>query len=291
VRYVTVEEFDALWDGKTVSYHDGVWYGFDSQDQTIIPFYGLNIVDGYVLFDDDSNPYLRVGNNPDGGAELLLDSDLPLVNYVKNPSFEVDTLNWSTISGTLTRNTSQFYIGTASAAVNASPGGGIQTTLKLAGKKGSTTYKRYWVSFWFKGNVANRSFNSRISGSGVLSFVNKSFISNGGWQKVSFTFVARENSNANLRVLVDASTIQTFYLDAVQVVGNEAPLDYFDGSTPDTEESTYAWGGTPNDSASLKFNKTPYYKALNLPNDATLLELDVDFTPYYDSLESGEISI
>ena len=76
-RFVTVEDFDALWETKTVSYHDGVWYGFDVQDQIVIPFYGEDIVDGYISLADDGNPYLNVTSTGDTGneAELLFDTD------------------------------------------------------------------------------------------------------------------------------------------------------------------------------------------------------------------------
>lgn len=39
VRHVSVEDFDAVWDGKTVAQHDSVWASNNASDQIIIPLY------------------------------------------------------------------------------------------------------------------------------------------------------------------------------------------------------------------------------------------------------------
>jgi hypothetical protein len=49
------------------------------------------------------------------------------VNYITNPSFEVDTTNWTaTASGTLARTTGEFNTGSASLAVTNGSGSGAQ---------------------------------------------------------------------------------------------------------------------------------------------------------------------
>ena len=39
IRYVSVEDFDAVWSGKTVAQHDSVWGNNEVSDQIIIPLY------------------------------------------------------------------------------------------------------------------------------------------------------------------------------------------------------------------------------------------------------------
>lgn len=77
-RFVNVDEFNDRWDGKTVRYHDGIWDGFEIQDQIIIPFYGLDITNGSVRFDVDGNPYFQKlisGEENNGEVAILLDTD------------------------------------------------------------------------------------------------------------------------------------------------------------------------------------------------------------------------
>ena len=284
VRYVTVEEFDALWDGKTVSYHDGVWYGFDSQDQTIIPFYGLNIVDGYIGFDTDNNPYLKVTGTGEGEAELLFEYDLSKTNLVTNPSFETGTSGWvATNDCTISQSTLQKYSGNNSLLIQRT--GTFNRDAARFIVTGLTPGIVYTASLWAYITGYAGTYNADgilIMGRGGVGGFSTARYSNtkiNQWQRLSGKAIA--SNTGTIEIYAYAMTGFDVFIDSVQLNFGENLTEYFDGSTVDTEEITYEWSGTPHSSTSLKYTKTPYYKLLDGSNSPTLLELDVDFTPYY----------
>jgi hypothetical protein len=291
VRHVTVEEFDAFWDGKTVSYHDGVWYGFDSQDQIIIPFYGQNITNGYIGFDTDSNPYIKITGTGDGEAELLFDSELNQTNLITNPSFESNITDWTWNSATLQSGTtfSQAFSGTRSMVVTSNGGANFgMFSILLSATAGNTytgsiyvrdkdTALPYRVGFeWWTAT----SGGSQIS----VSTGADTSVTSSGWTRVSFTATAPVGTNAiRFTIFSNGSPTsgQQAYFDAAMLEESDELREYFDGNTPQ-ESGIIGWNGTPNLSTSFKNTyAAPYYKVLDGSNTATLLELDVDFTPYY----------
>lgn len=274
-RFVDVADFHAIWGNKTVAYHDGVWDAFDTQDQIIMPFYGQDIVDGYIGFDGDGTPYLKVTGTGDGDASLLFDEDLTSTNYVLNPNFETDTAGWvdkgQITGGTMTRDTSVFYAGTASAKLSGVRYQGIRTTVSV----NSSRYTKYYASFYFKGE-AGKSYAYGFGGNSTVTFT-----ATGGWVRYASSVSVNGANNLNLVIWNNTTGTSVFYVDNVQVsVGTSTPT-YFDGSTTDTAYVRYEWSGTPNASTSLMYTKTPYYVPIDSTHLPTLLELDVDFTPYY----------
>lgn len=96
VRHVTVDDFDALWAGKSVGLHDAMWEGYDSSDHIIAPLRYIGDDESVLMFldtdvnpyydfegdpeisvfpDTDNNPYYVTGGNLDGEDEILLDED------------------------------------------------------------------------------------------------------------------------------------------------------------------------------------------------------------------------
>lgn len=93
VRHVTVEEFDAIWAGKSVEFYDMYWEGHDSSDTTIAPLRYSNViklaldddgitpyesfVTGYdnIYLDDDGVPYFAPQDNAVGARLIYLDDD------------------------------------------------------------------------------------------------------------------------------------------------------------------------------------------------------------------------
>ena len=92
-RFVDVADFNALWSTKTVAYHDGVWDGFDTQDQIIMPFYGQSIINGYIGFDTDGSPYLKITGTGNGEAKLLFDTDGDPYYSILGPTDSATLLN------------------------------------------------------------------------------------------------------------------------------------------------------------------------------------------------------
>lgn len=95
-RHVTVEDFDLVWDGKTVGSHDLMWLGFDASDQVIAPLRYIGNDESVLMFldtdvnpyydftgepeisvfqDTDYNPFYEEGGNLDGEDEIRLDAD------------------------------------------------------------------------------------------------------------------------------------------------------------------------------------------------------------------------
>lgn len=96
VRHVTVEDFDAVWNGYTVGNHDLTWAGYDTSDQVIAPLRFVGDDESVLMFldtdvnpyfdftgepeisvfqDTDTNPYYQDGGNLDGEDEIRLDTD------------------------------------------------------------------------------------------------------------------------------------------------------------------------------------------------------------------------
>lgn len=95
-RHVTVEDFDAVWAGKTVGMHDLMWLGFDASDHLIAPLRYIGDDESVLMFldtdvnpyydfngepeisvfqDTDTNPYYEEGGNLEGEDTIKLDTD------------------------------------------------------------------------------------------------------------------------------------------------------------------------------------------------------------------------
>ena len=95
-RHVTVDDFDAVWNGYTVGNHDLTWAGYDTSDQVIAPLRFVGDDESVLMFldtdvnpyfdftgepeisvfqDTDTNPYYQDGGNLDGEDEIRLDTD------------------------------------------------------------------------------------------------------------------------------------------------------------------------------------------------------------------------
>jgi hypothetical protein len=79
-RHVTVEDFDNLWDGKTVATHDLMWAGYDTADQVIAPLRFVGDNESVLMFlDTDVNPYYDFDGEPE--ISVFPDTDM-------NPYYE-----------------------------------------------------------------------------------------------------------------------------------------------------------------------------------------------------------
>lgn len=95
-RHVTVNDFDTLWNGKTVGSHDQMWLGYDTSDQVIAPLRYIGDDESVMMFldtdtvpyydftgepeisvfpDTDSTPYYQDGGNLEGEDPVFLDTD------------------------------------------------------------------------------------------------------------------------------------------------------------------------------------------------------------------------
>ena len=180
------------------------------------------------------------------------------VNYITNPSFEVNTTGWIGVaSATLARTTGEFNTGSASLAVTNSSGSAAQfgdtgTMIPLVAGEGT-----YYVSAYVKlasGNSTANYFLRHLQyeeqdSAGTVAAGNvgiQSLSYTGNWVRLSAAVT--KNASANFMVIrvVTNSTVsgEIFYVDSVMVEKSNTLGSYFDGG------SNGFWAGTANDSFS-----------------------------------------
>ena len=186
------------------------------------------------------------------------------VNYVTNPSFEVDTTDWHALSSTIARSTGEFNTGSASLAVTSTSntvvasaqlgisgdmvplvaGEGtyyLSAYVKLASGNAESAYSLRVLQYEEQnsaGSVANTTFGAQS-----LSYT-------GNWVRLSGSFT--KNAGANfvvIRVQGPSSIGEIFYVDSVMLEKSATLKSYFDGG------SNGFWSGTANASFS---GATPY---------------------------------
>jgi hypothetical protein len=181
------------------------------------------------------------------------------VNYVRNPSFEVDTAGWSSVaSATLARTTSEFNTGAASLSVtNASGSAAAYTLIPLVGGEGT-----YYISAYVKlasGNSPANYFIRQLQyedtlsvgtvSAGNIGLQNLSYT--GNWVRLSGSVTKQGSANfMSIRIVTSSTTSgEIFYVDSVMLEKSNTLGTYFDGG------SNGFWSGTENNSIS---GATPY---------------------------------
>jgi hypothetical protein len=203
-----------------------------------------------------------------GAAGSLKDKGEPVslgyrVNYVSNPSFEVDTTNWiATSAGTIARTTGQFNTGSASLAVTNGSGSSAQfgnsgTMIPFVAGEGT-----YYVSAYVKLAPGVSTANYWIrhlqyetqSSSGTVAAANIGVVElsvTGNWVRIGGSFSKSPLANfVILRVVTGSSFAgEIFYVDSVMLEKSGSLGSYFDG------DSGGFWTGQSNNSFS---GATPY---------------------------------
>jgi hypothetical protein len=185
------------------------------------------------------------------------------VNYITNPSFEVDTTNWFGFgSATLARTTGEFNTGSASLSVTNSNSSGAQfgnsgTMIPLVAGEGT-----YYLSAYVKLGVGASEANYFMralqyeaqDSSGTVAAATlgaQSLSYTGNWVRLSSSFT--KNAGANfliIRVATGSTTAgEIFYVDSVMLEKSDTLKSYFDGG------SGGFWSGSANASFS---GATPY---------------------------------
>ena len=168
------------------------------------------------------------------------------VNYITNPSFEVDTTGWSAVAGaTLARTTGEFNTGSASLSVTNSSGSAAQfgaidgAMIPLIAGEGT-----YYVSAYVKlanGNSAANYFirqlqyeeTSSVStvSAGNVGIQNLSYT--GNWVRLSGSVTKQGSANFMIIRVVTGSTVsgEIFYVDSVMLEKSDTLKSYFDGGS------------------------------------------------------------
>jgi len=185
------------------------------------------------------------------------------VNYITNPSFEVDTTNWFGFgSATLARTTGEFNTGSASLSVTNSNGSGVQfgntgtmiplvagegtyylsAYVKLASGNSPATYSMRILQYEEQDSVG--TIAAETIGAQALSYT-------GNWVRLSSSFTKSGSANFGIiRVFTGSTTAgEIFYVDSVMLEKSNTLKSYFDGG------SNGFWTGSANASFS---GATPY---------------------------------
>ena len=184
-------------------------------------------------------------------------SALLATNYIKNPTFNTGTTDWVASGSTISRDTATYYSGVASLKVVCTGTSSNQGTYKSnSAVSGLATGQKFSSSAWVKAPAgALMEIVCASQGAGAAN-ATASFTGTGAWQYVkveSATLGASLNPYVVIRTRLTAQAI-TFYVDNVMLNIGTTVKEYFDGNTTDTPEITYAWTGTADNSASIKYD-------------------------------------
>lgn len=163
------------------------------------------------------------------------------INYISNPSFEVDTSGWGSVGGAvLTRVTDQFNTGSACLKVENLSASAVQTTSRIPFLGGQGTY---YVSAYVKLDTGATSANyflrylqyESATSSGTLSSGNigtQTLSVSGNWVRLSAPMTRTVAADYFVIRVATSSTTPTdvFFVDSVMVEKSNSLNSYFDGS-------------------------------------------------------------
>jgi len=166
-------------------------------------------------------------------------------NYIKNPSFEVNSSTWALSGATFTQDSSvptYGYSGDYSGKFVVTNPWSITTDYEIP----ITTGKYYTVSASIKA-LAALSANLKITfyndADAVVETVTESISVTTSFANFTLTGLTDSSSNASYaKVSFYGTTAGTLYLDLIQFEQSQIATDYFDGSLP--SEFGAVWEGT-----------------------------------------------
>jgi hypothetical protein len=220
----------------------------------------------------DDSGYAKV-TYPAGYVPTSAYAPVPRTNWIKNPSAEVDTTNWTAANLTLTRDATHARYGSYAFKCVAT-GGQMYLIGPTAGVSaipvtgGSTLYMK--TSIWSTQAIANLAsqFIEYDAAGATLSpqQFSSAPVAAGQWVDITSTFTLKSNT-AFVRPIFGSITAPTvgdsYWLDGLYL----GPVDgaYFDGSTADTAVAFHLWTGTAHASASREFPATARAAAIAAP--------------------------
>jgi hypothetical protein len=187
---------------------------------------------------------------------LFLDS--AKINYIKNPSFEVDDSDWTLTGATFTQDSlvpSDGYSGDYSGKFVVATTGNIETDYNIP----VTAGQYYNLSFYV-------SSDDSVAVTGVIEFFDEDdnlledfeseFTITDSFSRVSMTALTdSESAVSYAKVKISFNDDGTYYVDLIQFEKSQTATEYFDGSLP----STYGaiWEGTANSSYTHVYPNKP----------------------------------
>lgn len=187
---------------------------------------------------------------------VFLDSSK--INYIKNPSFEVDAYTWTSTGATFTQNAAvptDGYSGTYSGQFVVATTGNIKTNYNIP----VTAGKYYTLSFYV-------SSSNSVKVTGTIEFFDASnnlledfaseFTITSSFSRVNLTALTDSGSEVSYaKVKIAFNYAGTYRVDLVQFEKSQTATEYFDGSLP--SDYGAVWEGTDHASYTHMYPNKP----------------------------------
>lgn len=187
---------------------------------------------------------------------VFLDSSK--INYIKNPSFEVDASTWTSTGATFTQNAAvptDGYSGTYSGQFVVATTGNIKTNYNIP----VTAGKYYTLSFYV-------SSSNSVKVTGTIEFFDASnnlledfaseFTITSSFSRVNLTALTDSGSEVSYaKVKIAFNHAGTYRVDLVQFEKSQTATEYFDGSLP--SDYGAVWEGTDHASYTHMYPNKP----------------------------------
>ena len=187
---------------------------------------------------------------------VFLDSSK--INYIKNPSFEVDASTWTSTGATFTQNAAvptDGYSGTYSGQFVVATTGNIKTNYNIP----VTAGKYYTLSFYV-------SSSNSVKVTGTIEFYDASnnllenfaseFTITSSFSRVNLTALTDSGSEVSYaKVKIAFNHAGTYRVDLVQFEKSQTATEYFDGSLP--SDYGAVWEGTDHASYTHMYPNKP----------------------------------
>ena len=220
------------------------------------------------------------------------------INYIKNPSFEGTTSQW-TITAASNALDLSVPLTLLSGAQSLKVGLGTGATLETNTDAVDVTEKYFTLSFYAKASSntnATVTLTPRDNSVDITEAeVTSSITLTTSWQRFSVTTYVDSNQVLTeldfvVSIVIDTNTGDFAYIDGVQLEASPTATDFFDGNL--ASQFGVVWEGTANQSASHMY----YGKALKVPRLSKTIS---DWTPpnafwrieTYDGVEYTNLSV
>ena len=184
--------------------------------------------------------------------------DSAKINYIKNPSFEVDDSDWTVTGSTFTQDSavpSEGYSGEYSGKFVVATTGNIEIDYNIL----VTAGKYYNLSFYV-------SSDDSVAITGLIEFFDEDdnlleefeeeFVITDTFSRVSMTALTDSGSAVSYaKVKIAFNDAGTYYVDLIQFEESQTATEYFDGSLP--SEYGAVWEGTANSSYTHVYPNKP----------------------------------
>jgi hypothetical protein len=191
------------------------------------------------------------------------------INYIKNPSFEVDASTWTVTGSTFSQDSSVptvGYPGSYSGKFIAAGTWNIVTNYEVP----VTAGQYYTASAYMKASVATTADLTIYFYDAEDVLVTTSAAENvtigTSFSRVSITGLSDSASGATYAIFEISGAAGTFYIDLVQFEKTASPTEYLDGSMP--ADFGVIWDGTANGSYSYQY----FSKDIKMPRLAQTLD-------------------